>query len=238
MSAVTRAWVGAQWIRYRLKRRFRPIARREELIREYAPGRSVADMGAMWGINGGLSFLAEESGARSVTAVDIMSATDEFEATKARRRSQVRFVKGDLHDPATLEEVGVHDLVFSAGVLYHAPNPVHTLECLRQITRELFIVYIAGIPEVPGLGQACVFYPGLDRRGRRAWALAHSGSMLGITESGGDGGGAAIDADDRYGNWWWGITPSALRGMLGAARFEVIRSEALPFHTYAVARPR
>ena len=30
-----------------------------------------------------------------------------------------------------------------------------------------------------------------------------------------------FDPDEAYGNWWWGITPSALRGMLEAAGFAV-----------------
>ena len=47
-------------------------------------------------------------------------------------------------------------------MLYHCPNPLETLRCLREITGEFLILATASTPEVPGLKQACVFYPGLD----------------------------------------------------------------------------
>ena len=43
-----------------------------------------------------------------------------------------------------------------------------------------------------------------------------------------------------HGNFWWGMTPSALRAMLRAARFEVVavpRTHASPWYTDIVARP-
>ena len=42
------------------------------------------------------------------------------------------------------------------------------------------------------------------------------------------------------GNFWWGISPSALRAMLATARFEVIeerRTRESPFFTEVAARP-
>ncbi|CAN5597880.1 hypothetical protein BH20ACT18_BH20ACT18_14120 [soil metagenome] len=43
-----------------------------------------------------------------------------------------------------------------------------------------------------------------------------------------------------HGNFWWGISPSALRAMLPAACFEVVEERhphAYPFYTEVVARP-
>jgi hypothetical protein len=48
------------------------------LIREHAPGRSFADIGCMWGVNGEHAFLAEAAGATRVAAVDVFGPTPEF----------------------------------------------------------------------------------------------------------------------------------------------------------------
>jgi hypothetical protein len=240
MQLIGHSWISGARAKRRLQRRFRPIETRDDLIRRYSPGRSFADVGAMWGIHGELSFLAEESGATSVTAVDMMPSTPEFEAEKQRRGSSVRFVNGDLHDPATLEQVGKHDVVFSAGVLYHAPNPVHTLQCLREITGETLILLTATIPEVPGVENGCVFYPGLSDAARKVYVPASPGPRIGITHDfipeGSEekelGGGKS----GTYDNWWWGISPSALKGMLTASGFEVIEEGGEPFDGRAVAQ--
>ena len=47
-----------------------------------------------------------------------------------------------------------------------------------------------------------------------------------------------FDPAQGYGNWWWGITPSALGAMVEAAGFEVRERHERPFHVTLVARPR
>ena len=46
-----------------------------------------------------------------------------------------------------------------------------------------------------------------------------------------------FDPAGAYGNWWWGITPSALRGMLSASGFVVDELRHAPFLATAIARP-
>ena len=119
---------------------------REALIARHAAGRSFVDVGCMWTIHGALCFAAEDAGAASVTGVDVMGATDRFRAEVARRDSRVRFVQGDLHDPATIAAVGPHDVVWCSGVLYHAPHPLLTLQRLRELTRDTLVI-------APGRGE-------------------------------------------------------------------------------------
>jgi hypothetical protein len=202
---------------------------REELIRRHVRGRSFADIGCMWNVNGSIAFVAEEAGATQVTGLDIMAATAEYESEHARRRSAVRFVQGDLHDDAVTAEVGPHDVVWCSGVLYHAPNPLLTLERLRAITRETLILATETIPEVAGLSQACVFFPGLSAEDRRIHTAARPGmTALGLT--------TPFDRAQSYGAWWWGISASAVRGMLGASGFEVIEEQGGPLHLTVIAR--
>jgi hypothetical protein len=240
VSIATKTWVHANVLRRRLQRRNKPVEPRDDLIRRYAPGKSFADIGALWGIHGELTFLAEDSGATEITAVDMMTATPEFEAERAKRNSKVRFVQGDLHDEKTVEEIGVHDVVFCAGVLYHAPNPFHTLQQLRKITGQTLLLLTATIPEVPGLENACVFYPGLSEGGRQAYIPASDGPRLGINlpfiPSGSKRKEYGAGESGTYDNWWWGISPSALDSMVEAAGFKVIESGSEPFDGRVVAQ--
>lgn len=184
----------------------------------------------MWNVNGELSFLAEEAGATAVTAVDVMPPTEAYREEHRRRGSGVRFVHGDIHDPDVVAAVGPHDVVWCSGVLYHAPNPVLTLERLRALTDRLLILATETIPEVPGLSQACVFLPGLSAPDRRLHRLARPhGTALGIH--------TPFRPDQGYGNWWWGLSRSAVRGMLFAAGFELREEHGGPLHATFLAAP-
>jgi hypothetical protein len=224
----TSAWIAAHRLRRRLER---GAPDREDLVRELAPGRSWLDVGCMWSVHGRICFVAEEAGATAVTGVDLMGETPEFRAEHVRRGSAVRFVQGDLHDPATLERAGLHDVVWCSGVLYHAPNPIETLERLRAVTGSTLILSTEALPELPWARGAAILYPALDDADRRAYAAVPGGRALGVT--------TPYDPAQSYGNWFWGITPSALRGMLRVAGFAVERElRAHPFHVTVVARPR
>jgi SAM-dependent methyltransferase len=190
-------------------------ARLPEYIRSYAPGKSFADIGCMWGVNGEYSFLAEEAGATLVKGVDVFGPTPEFEEKKRGRSSSVEFVLGDITRRATLERVGVVDVVLCAGVLYHHPSPFDVLAALRQICGRTLILRTAAIPEVNGLPNAAVFYPMLPEQHRKLWnqeRLGTSGQMA-IANP--------YRAEDGHGNWFWGLTPSCIKSMLETAGFRV-----------------
>ena len=221
MALRARAW----GIRARLRRKAHPPPslqewqrRTEDLVRRHAPGRSFVDIGAMWQMHGRMPFVAEEAGATSVTAVDAMDPTPEFESERARRGSGVRFVQGDLHDPLTVEEIGVHDFVWCSGVIYHSPNPYGLIEHLRRLTGQLIYLGTEIVPEVPGFEGACIFYPGLSDPSRRAYGSVHGPGHDAI------GVNSPFDSTpgQGYANYWWGITPSALRGMLATARLRIV----------------
>jgi hypothetical protein len=188
---------------------------REQLIARHAGGRSFVDVGCMWTIDGALCFAAEEAGAASVTGVDVMAPTERFEAERRRRDSRVRFVQGDLHDPATVAEIGRHDVVWCSGVLYHAPHPLLTLERLRELTGQTLLLATETIAETPGRRGTCVIAPGRDEHPN---AEPPAGPSAG------------------YGPWYWGISPSALRSMLVLSGFAVVEEHRTPLHVTVVAR--
>jgi Methyltransferase domain len=201
----------------RLRRRLaRSTPPREELVAAHAAGRSFADIGCIWSVDGAIAFAAEVAGATTVTGLDVMAPTPAYEAEHARRRSRVRFVQGDVHDPAALREVGVHDVVWCSGVIYHAPHPLLTLERLRSITGTTLLLATEVVPEIRRHPNACVFAP------RPGLHPAHT---------------EAFDPEKGYGNWFWGITPSALRAMLDATGFAIAQEHLTPFHATVVAYP-
>jgi hypothetical protein len=186
-----------------------------EYIRRHAPGRSFADVGCMWGVNGEYSFIAEEAGATLVKAVDVFGPTPEFDEKRRARGSRVEFVLGDITRLETLDRIGEVDVVFCAGVLYHHPSPFDLLVALRRICRETLILRTSTIPEVRGLPNAAVYFPMLDARGRELWNLRSLGLLhqAGISNE--------FQPSEGYGNWFWGLTPSCLEALLKTAGFRV-----------------
>jgi len=190
-------------------------ARMPDYIRRHAPGHSFADIGCMWGVNGEYSFIAAEAGATSVKAVDVFGPTPEFEEKHATRGERVEFLLGDVTSPTTLERIGLTDVVFCAGVLYHHPSPFDLLVALRRICRKTLILRTASVPEMRGLRNAAVYYPMLPQRDRRIWGRRRPGESpkIGITEP--------FDAAQGYGNFFWGFTPSCLVALVQTAGFRV-----------------
>lgn len=227
-------WLWRGRARRNLQRAARPLGPIEPLVDELAPGRSFVDVGALWSVHGRIAFRAEEQGASTVTAMDVSAETDEYRREHARRESSVRFVLGDLHDPAVRERTGPHDVVWCSGVLYHCPHPVRTIECLRELTRELLVLITATVPEISGIHQASVFFPSLSARQRRQYDRAYDATLgassdrIGLT--------TPFDPAEGYGNWWWGLSPSAVEGMLEAVGFTVVETKTNGFHTRIVAR--
>lgn len=206
------------WWRHYRARRGETVGNYNHLpdyIRRHAAGKSFADIGCMWGVNGEYAFVAEEAGAGRVVGVDVFGPTPEFEEKRLSRNSRVEFVLGDISRADTVRRVGEVDVVFCAGVLYHHPSPYDLLVALRRICKETLILRTSTIPEIKGLPNAAVYFPMLDQRGRELWNLRGLGVLhqAGITSE--------FQPQDGYGNWFWGLTPSCLESLLQTAGFRV-----------------
>jgi SAM-dependent methyltransferase len=208
-------------------------AKLPDYVRRFAPGKSFADIGCMWGVNGEYTFVAEEAGATTATGVDVFGPTPEFEARRTSTNSRVRFVLGDISRAETVERVGAAEVVLCAGVLYHHPSPFDLLVALRRICRETLILRTSTIPEIPGLPNAAVYYPMLTAEQRRLWNLSGLGlhHQVGISNE--------FQPGEGYGNWFWGMTPSCVTSLLATAGFEVREHAPETFsHTFICAAVR
>src|SRR5713101_428777 len=183
---------------------------RAELIRKMVPGKSFADIGCMWGINGSYSFLAEQSGAKTVMAVDVYPESEAFLNEKAKRKSTVKFVQGDIHSQDIIEKIGVCDVVLCSGVLYHSPNPFGLLIQIRIICGQTLILNTALIPEMKGIQNIAVFYPFLPAAQRKLWDPGRA-LRIGLT--------GPYEPESGYGNWFWGFTPSCVEALLEGTGF-------------------
>lgn len=233
MELAIRAWLSVAYRRWSRKRLDVWDSRRG-LIRRFAPGRTFLDFGGMWSVAGEVGFLAEAAGASRVMLADVMDPTEEFETKRRERESAIEYTHAELGTPATTEGLGAFDVVWCTGVLYHTPDPIGQLMHLRQLTREYLVLGSVIAPEVPGLPQACVFYPQLPEPARMpvARALGAPETRVGL--------GTPFDYSPVgwFANYWWGITPSALRAMLVTASFEVVEEyRVAPFMMDVVARP-
>jgi SAM-dependent methyltransferase len=220
----------ARWIRRRRYPGFlegRPEHLWRELIARHVPGRSFADVGCMWRVDGAYSFHALEKGAASVTGIDINPATAAFAEKNAAVDGRVRFVQSDLNDPALPDRAGQFDVVFCSGVLYHVPNPVFSLEQLRRLCRGTLILTTASILERK-TPHSAVFLPYLDPDARERLDFAGPARKRGLD--------SAVIERRGYANWLWLPTPSCLRAMVRFAGFETLASYEHRHVTTLVAR--
>ena len=202
-----------------------------EFIRNNASGKTFLDVGCMWGVNGAYSFIAEEAGATRVVGIDLFGPTPEFLAERTRKGSAVEFLLGDIGAADSLERLGEMDVVFCAGVLYHHPSPFELLLALRRVCSATLILRTSTIPEVRSLPHAAVYFPLLDDHQRARWSLRRLGlhDQIGIS--------TPYDPGAGYGNWFWGLTPSALAALVRTAGFRIDWTFTEAFAQTIIATP-
>ena len=200
---------------------------RHLLIQNYCKGKSFIDVGCMWGVNGYFSFLAEVYGANEVTGFDIYEPSEEFLRTHKERNSRVIFRQGDINSNSIVSKLGQFEVVYCTGLLYHVPDPVFTLNKLRQICSGVLILGTAVIPEFTGIKNMAVYYPFLEKNQRNIWKQ-NSGDQSGIT--------TPFDLKQGYGNWIWGLTNSCLMSLAKTAGFDVIEKHLGRFYSFIVCK--
>ncbi len=200
---------------------------RRYYIGKYSMDKTFIDVGCMWGVNGFFTFLAEELGAKESTGFDIYPQSDEFRKMHAEKKSKVKFVQGDINSKKDLDDLGKFDVVYCTGLLYHVPDPIYTLNRLRQISNDLLIIGTAIIPEINGIQNCAVYYPLLDEKQRKIWDLKQ-GDQIAIN--------SPYDYKQGYGNWLWGFSESCLESMIKTSGFDIIEKSVGKFYSYIVCR--
>lgn len=195
------------------RRRGQPVTV-EDYMARYAAGRSVVDVGGMWGIDGEHSFAAARAGATRVVCVDLYKTPEFDKKLGGDANGKVEWLFGDASSMATADAVGEVDLVWCFGLFYHHPSPYLILKVLREMCRERLILETLGIPDVPGVANMALWVPMQTDRQRELWRSSRgAATRFGITTD--------FDPNRGFQNNFWAPSPSAMRAMLETAGFEV-----------------
>jgi SAM-dependent methyltransferase len=187
------------------------------------------DVGAMWNVSGAYAFHALAEGASAVTAVDVMPPTAEVVQRNGSVGDRVRFIGGNIDDVATMNAIGSTDVVFCSGVLYHVPNPIHTLTILRAICAETLILSSATLGEFRTPNTA-VFLPFLPDAARRRLAYRTRYAKVGLD--------TPVDVAASYANWFWGFSPSVVEAMCRTVGFGTVERHEYRHAVCFVLRPQ
>jgi SAM-dependent methyltransferase len=210
---------------------------REGWISAAAPGKTFAEVGGLWGTVNEQVTVAARAGATETTMIDVApeaedgedSLWDLFKARAAELGVEgTTCIQGSIDDPETAARAGSFDVVSCSGVLYHCPEPLHTLRQLRAITKGTLVLGTATMPErvvssaglvttAPG---SALFVPAMADTQRAvlgAWLLE-----LGEVQALGVNYPLSTDwALDDYGAWWWFFTRDYVSSLLRIAGFRV-----------------
>jgi hypothetical protein len=206
----------------------------EQWLQTLVPGKSFADVGGLWGTVNEKITVAAGVGAASVTMIDVTPLEQELWRKLEDRcvdlgLAEYRFIEADINDSALLEDLPTFDIVYSNGLIYHAPNPAAPIANLARLCNEVLILGTTIIQDdmlrvqsgnnknIPG----ALFVPDLgpESKGEISAYFAEAGirEMVGITS-------LTEWAPDDYAPWWWLFTQSAVSRLLESAGLQVVES--------------
>jgi hypothetical protein len=210
---------------------------RERWIGEAVHGKSFAEVGGLWGTVNEQVTVAARAGASQTTMIDVAPIAAEGEEDlwdlfRARAREHgvddTVCIQGSIDDPETAARTGTFDVVSCSGVLYHCPEPLHTLRQLRAITNGTLVLGTTTMPErvastaglittAPGSALLVPALTDTQRAVLGAWLFE-----LGDVQALGVNYPMVSDwALDDYGAWWWFFTRDYVSAQLKLAGFEV-----------------
>jgi hypothetical protein len=119
----------------------------EKLVKD----KTFVDVGGVWNTTNEKVTEASLAGASEVTMIDAMKDKshwwDKFDK-RCKEKGVVckNKISMNINEPSLLEQIGTFDVVHCAGVLYHCPNPIYTLNQLYSITNDYLIFGTTRIP--------------------------------------------------------------------------------------------
>jgi hypothetical protein len=117
----------------------------ENWMKKIVPGKSFADVGGLWGTVGERVSMAAQHKPMSLTMIDRAPHGELWERFQSRLRelgiddSSVKQIRSDVESADFAKTVGRYDVVYSSGLLYHTPDPMHFMGQLGEIVNEYLI---------------------------------------------------------------------------------------------------
>lgn len=214
---------------------------RHEWITTAVRGHTFAEVGGLWGTVNEQVTVAAAGGATELTMIDVVPDGDDPENlwNLFRQRlddhdvSGVRMVRGSIDDPETVRRAGSFDVVSCSGVLYHCPEPLHTLRRLRSLTRKTLVLGTATMPEMVSTAAGTVevppgsalFVPAMTYSQRAVMGewLRENGAphAHGINHNLDTAFATKREEWRPYEGWWWFFTRDYVAALLDVAGFDV-----------------
>ncbi len=207
------------------------------IIQECVGGLDFADVGGLWGTLNEKVTVALAAGANRATMIDIVPPGHELWTKFEERASSLgcnqygKFGAQNIDNADIVNSVGQYDFVHCAGILYHVPSPILTLERLHAITRKYLLLGSMVVPEsistpigdLDFSGGRCVFIPALDEPTRNLVAAHFEERGLKIMHINHDESEPfKIGGQMNYGPWWWLYSSNTLVKLLEIAGFKVL----------------
>ena len=202
-------------------------------IEAVVKGKTFIDVGGLWGTVNEKVTVAARAGAARVTMLDISAPDNALWEAFAGRCADAgvagyHCLTGNLDDADIAQKTGVFDVVHCSGVLYHCPNPVHTIGQLARMCGETLIITTTIVPdhvrnvrgELKLPAGSVLFVPALTEQQREV--LSEYWNEVGAQACGLNvpvPGGWRLD---DYGPWWWLFTVDFVPALLRVAGFDVL----------------
>jgi methyltransferase family protein len=206
------------------------------MISTHVKDGSFADIGGLWGLTNEKVTVAIEAGCRTATMIDIVPLSHEsWKAFDARAQSlgitNYKKLPGNVDDPALAAKAGSFEFVHCSGVIYHVPNPLHTLTRLHALTRRFLLLVSMTVPErilsdtgeISFAGGRVVFLPAVDAQTKSVLAQHFRG--LGINLGGICNDHYPWTSPGTYQPWWWLWTVDTLSAMLRLTGFQIVDAQ-------------
>jgi hypothetical protein len=209
---------------------------RDRFVQQVVKGKSFAEVGGLWGTVSEKASVAHAAGATELTMIDVTPLGTHWWLEFEKRRQAlnvppVRSISGDVMQLAETDPSLRFDVVHCSGILYHVPNPLHFLKCLRTITRE-YLVLTSSITETEIANSegrltvptgSALFLPALSPA-EKAVLKAHWSDVVPDNAKGLTLDIASWRLED-FGPWWWLPTADALAAMCRVVGFDVLGVE-------------
>lgn len=212
----------------------------DSCIAEAVPGLRFAEVGGLWGLKNEKVTLALKAGATSALMLDIMPVPEAWQVFRDRADAEgvsgYATLEADIDDPKLMEMTEPVDFVHCSGVIYHVPNPVHTLAQLARLTTRYLLLGSMTVPPVIVTGSGT-----LDLQdGRALYVPALSGATKRILSEHFDRVHLKvhnINSDQltswqvsqrispNHEPWWWIWSAQTVATLAERAGFSVLRIE-------------
>ena len=206
----------------------------DKWITALVKGKTFADIGGLWGTENEKVTVAAKAAAQEVTMIDITPLGSWLWQRFDDRCTSLgvsghRCIEADINNSVRVAEIGNFDVVHCSGVLYHAPNPLHSLVHIAKICSKVMILGSAVIP--PSISNtygtlslepgSALFVPALNEAQKAVigqyFKEVGAQELIGVTAP-------SNYAIDDYGPWWWLFTAECLAALLTVAGFEIIEN--------------